>query len=687
MIKYKITEMPRSPTAFAVQSYAILALMLAALLALGGIIPARAGDFPNYLDPPEGATSLGPVVMENPVIHNIYVDGSWNDDNPGLTMESINGVTQGIVDSDYFNAASQYGVSDPSFSGSDEKGGDVCGFLPIVNGLTSAGPISTWLACELAQVVPEGQTAGGFDAPDDNSLYMVYLPRGTTFAEHPCSGIHLWAITTTLDFVFPVYVPVPQTVAFAVIPADCALSKANPLDAISSAASHEMIEAATNRLVPGPLVPLGSSFGWIDRSLDPVAQLTNGEAADICQNNTDSLVPTPPVRLTNGILVAPYWSNVDQTCVPVGAAVKLNETGLPATVPHTATVNGKTVTLPFTDNLEVGSALSFSYPSPVSDPNPGIRYVTNDPGQTLTISVQVKDVAVYTRQFLLTTSTAPSFLAGIDPSLTPSGWHNDGEVVALDTSTPIPTGPGTRYRFDNWSGDVAALTPHTSVTMTAPKTAIANYVLQFLLTAQTNGLGTNLTHISNSSGVLGTASDTTPLVVWIDADTGGTLTADANVNGAGGIQYFFQGFVPPPPATLTSPLTITAVYKTMAQLVDEALASGGISGPSARGFATALKQEFNAVQHDMGVPNYAAALGDLKSFINSVQSQCCTPSAGKEITSSLATKLQLDALLVYHNALCNAVACNEISPSAAAFDYIYYSDLVSSLGGTVLPPC
>jgi len=345
------------------------------------------------------------------------------------------------------------------------------------------------------------------------------------------------------------------------------------------------------------------------------------------------------------------------------------------------------VTLKFTDTLELGSALSFSYPSPVNDPTPGIRYVTTDPGQTLTVKAPVTDTAAYTRQFFLTTSTAPAFLAAIDPSLTPSDWHDEGEVVALDTSTPIPTAPGTRYRFDHWSGDVAALTPQASVTMTAPKTAIANYVLQFLLTVQTSGLGTNLTHISNSSGVLGTASDTTPLVVWIDADTGGTLTADANVNGGGGIQYFFQGFVPQPPATLTSPLTITVDYKTMAQLVDEALASGGISGPSAQGFATALKQEFNAVQHDMAVPNYAAALGSLKSFINSVQSQCCTPTSDKEITSALATTLQLDALLVYHNALCLGLSAGQISATAAANDYTYYSNLETSLGGTVLGPC
>jgi hypothetical protein len=670
----------------------LLAILLGALSRPLATAPTTlAGPWPNLLDPPSGATSLGPVLLENPELHNIFVDGSWDDDNPAsISKENIDAFTEGLVNSDYFNAASQYGVTSPSFTGSDEDGGGFpCGPLPTIGGFASLPELSFWLACELGPTVPGGPTAGGFDPPNDNSLYVVYLPQDMSLAEHSCSGIHYWSTTMVATIktipIPPFEVPDvhPQVFAFAVIPAICAVSQAKPFEAITKAASHEIIEAATDVLVPGPLVPL--PLGWINRSLSPIEQLSDGEAADICQ--AGGAEPTPAVRLANGFLVRPYWSNADQTCVPIGAAVSLNETGLPATVAHTATVNGNTVTLPFTDNLEVGSALSFAYPTPVSDPNPGIRYLTNDPGQTLIISAPVNDVAVYTRQFFLSTSTAPSFLAGIDPLLTHGGWHDDGEIVALDTSTPIETGPGTRYRFDHWSGDVAALTPHTSITMTAPKTAIANYVLQFLLTVQTSGLGTNLTHISNRNGVLGTANDTTPLVVWIDADTGDTLTADANVNGAGGIQYFFQGFVPPPPATLTSPFTTTAVYKTMEQLVDEALASGGISGPSAQGFGNALKQMFDAVQHDMAVSNYAAALGSLKSFINSVQSQCCTPSAGKEITSAVATTLQLDALLVYHNALCKAVADDKISATAAALDYVYYSDLVRSLGGRVLLPC
>jgi len=67
--------------------------------------------------------------------------------------------------------------------------------------------------------------------------------------------------------------------------------------------------------------------------------LMSGEAADICSSAGD--VPTPSVRLTNGLLVAPYWSNADNACEPITHTFHLGETGLPLSVPHQATFDGK----------------------------------------------------------------------------------------------------------------------------------------------------------------------------------------------------------------------------------------------------------------------------------------------------------------------------------------------------------
>lgn len=85
-----------------------------------------------------------------------------------------------------------------------------------------------------------------------------------------------------------------QQFAFAAIPIDCAEGSA---DELSELASHEIIEAATD-----PNVVLG----WIDNSKFDITNIqplfTEGEAADICSSVGD--VPTPPVRLDNGVMVA-----------------------------------------------------------------------------------------------------------------------------------------------------------------------------------------------------------------------------------------------------------------------------------------------------------------------------------------------------------------------------------------------
>ena len=46
---------------------------------------------------------------------------------------------------------------------------------------------------------------------------------------------------------------------------------------------------------------------------------------------------------------------------------------------------------------------------------------------------------------------------------------------------------------------------------------------------------------------------------------------------------------------------------------------------------------------------------------------------------------ELNAMLVYRAALC--LAANKLKPDQLADRYRYYQELVTSLGGTVLPPC
>ncbi len=467
----------------------------------------------------------------------------------------------------------------------------------------------------------------------------------------------------------------PQSFPYTVIPTACA---ADPniglLDGVTALSTHELIEAVTDPII---------LTGWIDNSNFGFNGdiLTKGEAADICELNVGA-VPTNLVRMTDGLLVSPYWSNAGSgACVPIVRRFQLAETGLPGSVAHEAQFDGGTVTLPFNTTVDDGTTHSYSFPSPVSDPNPGIRYVTPEPPATVVVTADFSKTAAYGTQYYLDVQTVPPAAAPLDVTLTHSDWFDSGAVVTLNTDPLITLGADSRYRFDHWSGDVSSSSPSTVISMNAPTTAIANYALQYLVTVSTSGLGTNLTHILNGGLVIGTANHVSPLVLYLDAGPL-TLDADANVSDTFGVQYFFQGFTPAAPSTLAGPLTTVAVYKTMTQLIQEALASGGIYGPGAVGLAKSLLSEFAAVQADLAAGRYVAALQDLQAFISHLQSQ-----TGVHVTPALATELELDALLVYHSTLCLGVAAGQINPTSAANAYAYYSALVTLLGGIVLPAC
>ena len=257
--------------------------------------------FPFLLPPPIGP--LSPRVLDNPSIHNVFWDDDWNDHHSGaFTTDSIDAMTTKLVQSNYFDFAGQYGVGGASFDGSDTSGGILNPCPSSPGAVTNFLDILFFINCETS-LAPTG-----VPSPDGNSLYVVYLPRGTTIdnfgINQSCSSFgayHFMGTTLTLTG--------GAQVAFAAVPIDCANGSA---DELSTLASHEIIETATDPNVV---------MGWIDNSKFDITNLTplftEGEAADICGTGD---VPTDPVRLDNGIMVATYWSNADNACVPFPTA-------------------------------------------------------------------------------------------------------------------------------------------------------------------------------------------------------------------------------------------------------------------------------------------------------------------------------------------------------------------------------
>jgi Bacterial Ig-like domain (group 3)/Divergent InlB B-repeat domain len=476
-------------------------------LVLAGVVAgsSRAGAAPNRLDDNRGngftiagevliqaavsalcpipgfcGVNVGARVESHPNVFDVYWDDNWDADNPNSpTVGQIDNMVSTLAGSSYLDPASQYGVSRGSLIGSHQA--TACGGRP--SGSVSFTDLLAYITCEVQ--VP----FTGVPYPDDNTEYALFLPEGTTVSgaigancqPGGAAAFHAWSAAFTITFItiFGIPTPIPQLTLegypFTVVPASCALTNTgtpihNVLDGTSELFSHEFAEASLDPFPP---------TGWIDDSQFDINNLpqvfSTGEPADICEQSS-KLQPTTPVRMTDGLVVGTYWSNADNACVPFGASFHLDETGLPGTVAHTATVNGQAETLPFDDQFEVGTNVSYSFPTPVNDPSPGTRYVTSEPPAAFVFTAAFSKTAQYTTQHFLTVQTAPASVAALDTTLTPSAWENAGTTVPLSTDALVVAGPGNCFRFDHWSGDASGTSTTTSVVMNAPKTAVANYV-------------------------------------------------------------------------------------------------------------------------------------------------------------------------------------------------------------------
>lgn len=289
-------------------------------------------------------------VLSHPEIHNIYLDDDWDANNSDApTSGELDAFTQNLVSSGYLDAAKQYGVGSATFTGSHGRS-LLCSLLQPRFGQAEFVELLEWISCEAGFSPPVPgliPPLTGVPQTNDNTLYVIYLPRSVTIADGGCgtlSGYHFFSAAPnfTLDtsFIIPIPIFYSQTFAYAVIPTACAKGSDPQTirDHITAAASHEILEAATDPLV---------GTGWINDSVvtdvhgnfftDLINEFSNvstdlkvGEAGDICQEADHPQLgppafqhPTPPVDLPvsdaslgNSIRVAPYWSNSDNACAP-----------------------------------------------------------------------------------------------------------------------------------------------------------------------------------------------------------------------------------------------------------------------------------------------------------------------------------------------------------------------------------
>lgn len=264
-------------------------------------------------------------VIDNPALHALYWDRSWDADDPGFSEAQITSQLSDLVHSGYLNDAAQYGVGAPSFTGADSAASALLCPKTSARGGVDIFTLMYWITCEaggsalaLSEIPGTGGIEGlplpdGLPMADDNTDYAIFLPQdasvglGSLKSCSSFSAFHFFTVVAQLRIGWAWFVPYPdptyQSVPFMVVPVDCAQGTVAGLVAN---ASHEFVESATDPLV---------GLGWIDNAKFSFSSLSQifmqGEASDLCENS-----PTANATL-NGVNVLTYWSNSEQECVPV----------------------------------------------------------------------------------------------------------------------------------------------------------------------------------------------------------------------------------------------------------------------------------------------------------------------------------------------------------------------------------
>jgi len=194
-----------------------------------------------------------------------------------------------------------------------------------------------------------------------------------------------------------------------------------------------------------------------------------------------------------------------------------------------------------------------SYTGMGSLSNDGVSYTAS-----VTMNGNISETASWLRQYQLTIVTSEGTAIGS------GSWFNENSVHYAAV-TPLTVGNtqnssvpiGTQYVFTGWSGDASGTnSPSNAIIMNGPKTAIADWKTQYMLTADS-------------------AQGTVTGAGWQDAGTSATVALNSLiVPGTIGTQYLFTGWstdasgttLTSNPITVDGPKTATANWQTQYNL-------------------------------------------------------------------------------------------------------------------------
>lgn len=270
----------------------------AGVLADSGPMPDTSIDaafsYPAPFPAPPVAVDSGGPVLASPKIVPVY----FSNDDASVDATLVDFTTK-IGSTTYWTALSEYGVG-PATCGSS---------VALVEAAPSTiddSAIQTWLAGKLDANDP------AWPAADANTVYVLFYPATTTITiggASSCSAFGGYHNSVQLDASHG-----SQNVAYAVLPRCATFGSLTGLDAGTAAASHELVEAATD-----PYPNVSPAYAQVDGP-DLAWALTfgGGEIGDLCAQQTSSFTKFADLP---SYTVQRFWSNTSAAaghdpCVP-----------------------------------------------------------------------------------------------------------------------------------------------------------------------------------------------------------------------------------------------------------------------------------------------------------------------------------------------------------------------------------
>jgi hypothetical protein len=258
-----------------------------------GVCDTTAAGYPaTFPSPPQVQNYGGPVLGSMKIVPVFFSNDTSTVTTPMKDFFSR------IGNSTFWAAASEYGV------GTATAGTPVTlaeqAPTSVTDTAMSGSPLWVWLQAKI--------DAHQLPTPDANTLYAVSYPTGTTITvqnEVSCQTFGGYHLSMRLSN--------GSSVAYAVLPRCSPTSGFSQLSYLTSAASHELIEAATDPYPftnPAYAALEAAHYYWNDI-------LSGGEVGDVCTSWADSYHQFPDLPYT----VQRYWSNAaaaagHDPCVP-----------------------------------------------------------------------------------------------------------------------------------------------------------------------------------------------------------------------------------------------------------------------------------------------------------------------------------------------------------------------------------